>query len=196
MKLLMHICCSNCAIYPVKILREAGHIVMGLWFNPNIHPHQEYELRLDSLKYLAHRWSMDMLYSEYNPLDFFKMFNPSTKSLSNGNFENIIDFIPPSPERCKLCYRMRLENTAQEAIKHGFNAFSTTLLISPYQDFESISTMGSQLADKYNVLFYLKDFRPYFREAMAASREFGFYRQKYCGCIYSKEERFKNKIKD
>jgi len=193
MKLLMHICCANCAIYPVKNLREEGHIITGLWFNPNIHPYQEYNLRLDSLKDLAHRWSIDMLYGEYNPFDFLKMFNPAIKNLHESGSESAIDFIPPSPERCKSCYRMRLENTAQEAKRQGFDAFSTTLLISPYQDFESLSAIGNELAQKYNVLFYLKDFRHYFREAMAVSKGLGFYRQKYCGCIYSREERFKKK---
>jgi len=171
MKILMHICCANCSIYPVKFMQQEGHSLTGLWFNPNIHPYEEYKLRLDSLKDFVAKCNVDMLYEEYEPLKFFKMFNnPETFS---------------APQRCGSCYRLRLEKTAKEAVKHGFDAFSTTLLISPYQDFEVISLIGNESADKYGVPFYLKDFRPHFREAMASSKKLGLYRQKYCGCVYS-----------
>lgn len=181
MRILLHICCSNCAIYPVKTLRGKGYNLTGFWFNPNIQPYQEYKLRLDSLKDLTNRWRFDMIYmDEYaEGHALFKMDEITTE----------LHEIPKYPERCKSCYRLRLEKTAEQAQKQGFDAFSTTLLISPYQDFEQIVTIGRELADKYNVLFYLRDYRQYFREAMAYAKEFGLYRQKYCGCIYSREER-------
>lgn len=183
MNILLHICCSNCAIYPVKTLREEGHSLIGLWFNPNIHPYEEYKLRLDSLRRLSDKWCIDMIHTEdYTPLDFFKMFN-------SANPEVLSEFIPPSPERCKSCYRLRLEKTAEVASKHSFDAFTTTFLISPYQNFEQITKIGNEFADKYSIPFYHRDFRPYFRESMAIAKEIGLYRQKYCGCIYSREER-------
>jgi len=198
MKILLHICCSNCAIYPFKLLHEEGHKFTGFWFNPNIQPHQEYELRLDSLKILADRWYIDMFYlNEYKPVDYFKTLVDAnlihSDSLSDlDNFSHTCKIIPPSPERCKACYKLRLEKTAEEAKSQGFDAFSTTLLISPYQNFEQIVSTGKELEDKYNVFFYLRDFRPHFRASMAfAKREFGLYRQKYCGCIFSREERLK-----
>jgi hypothetical protein len=98
-------------------------------------------------------------------------------------------FFSASPERCKACYALRLEKAAAKAHEAGFDAFSTTLLISPYQDFEQITATGRGLADKYDILFYEKDFRPYFRDALTLAKELRLYRQKYCGCLFSKEER-------
>lgn len=194
MKLLLHICCANCAIYPAKTLREEGHNLTGFWFNPNIHPYQEYKLRLDSLKGLADRWLIDMYYlEEYKPTDFFKLQSNFPANMSNASVGNSSDTtsFPQSPERCKSCYRLRLKKTAEEASKQGFDAFTTTLLISPYQNFEQITTIGNEFADKYNISFYLRDFRPHFRKPVVIAKELGLYRQKYCGCIYSREERKK-----
>lgn len=185
MRILLHICCANCAIYPVKSLREEGHYLTGFWFNPNIHPYGEYRLRLDSLRSFTAQNNIDMIYDEYEPVEFLKMFNPSVTDLSRIN----PDVIPQHPERCKSCYSLRLEKTASKAAKYKFDAFTTTLLISPYQNFDGVTAIGREFADKYNVEFYLRDFRPDFRKAMAVSKELNFYRQKYCGCIYSREER-------
>lgn len=233
MKILLHICCSNCALYPVKMIQEEGHTFSGFWFNPNIHPVEEHTLRLESLKRLSDRWKFDLLPVDgYAPEKYFEMFehinpppSPFAKgggpsgSLSkdttgknspplekgpafpagrdSGGFEIGAKAaqIPPFPERCRLCYSLRLEKTAEQASSQGFEAFATTLLISPYQDIPGIETIGRSLADKYNVEFYFRDFRPYFREAMALSRELGLFRQKYCGCIFSREERKKKGAK-
>jgi predicted adenine nucleotide alpha hydrolase (AANH) superfamily ATPase len=175
MKILFHICCGNCALYPVKLLRAEGHDFTGFWYNPNIQPFDEYQLRLASLKKLSDEWRIDIFYDEqYRPEEFF---------------ESVNGFIHPVPERCKFCYTLRLEKAAAKARDEGFEAFSTTLLISPYQDFEQITATGKKLADKYNIHFYMQDFRPYFRDAMSFAKELGLYRQKYCGCIFSKLER-------
>jgi len=192
MNILLHICCSNCSIYPVRILREEKHDIAGFWFNPNIHPYEEYYLRLDSLKRLAGDWKFEVNYTEdYLPQEYFQMFNMSDDVLTDdaGPTRSNGLKVPLSPERCSACYRLRLEKTAEHAQKQGFNAFSTTLLISPYQDFEQIVSAGKELADTYNVEFYVRDYRPYFREAMAYAKGLGLYRQKYCGCIFSREER-------
>jgi predicted adenine nucleotide alpha hydrolase (AANH) superfamily ATPase len=187
MKILLHICCSNCALYPVKLFRSEGHSLTGFWFNPNIHPLEEYECRLDSFKQLSKEWKMDVVFrEEHKPEAFFKMFG--LNSLNGLNSLKGLK-IPPFPERCKSCYKLRLEETAIEASKEGFDAFTTTLLISPYQSFEEIEKAGKALAERHNVEFRPWDFRPYFREAMALSKELGLYRQKYCGCIFSKNER-------
>ncbi|MBI5739923.1 MAG: epoxyqueuosine reductase QueH [Nitrospirae bacterium] len=198
MKILFHICCGNCALFPVKLSRSGGHDFTGFWYNPNIHPFEEYMLRLDSLKKLADEWRIDMFYTdEYKPEEFFESIkSPLTPLLQRGEPD-----IPPLtkggeggffttfPERCKMCYRLRLEKTAAKARDEGFESFSTTLLISPYQDFEQIIATGKGLADKYNVRFYEKDFRPWFNEALDLSRELRLYRQKYCGCLFSEQER-------
>jgi hypothetical protein len=196
MKILLHICCANCAIYPVRIFRDEGHNLAGFWFNPNIHPYPEYELRLDSLRGLQERWRIDMIYmDEYKPEEYFKMFNTECPDLS-GEFNynrRLPEGVPPVPERCKYCYNLRLEKTAEQARLNSFDAFSTTLLISPYQDFEQIMSTGKMLQERYGILFYPRDFRGYFREAMSYARELGLYRQKYCGCIYSREDREQKK---
>lgn len=191
MKILLHLCCSNCALYPYRILKSGEHDVTGLWFNPNIHPFDEYASRLGSLKKLSDAWKFDVLYmEEYRPEDYFGMFdihNPDRHSLPPP------DAVPPSPKRCTACYQLRLEKTAGEARKQGFDAFSTTLLISPYQDYEQLAFIGKKVAARYDVLFYLKDFRPSFRDAMNLARDLGLYRQNYCGCIFSREERKRKK---
>ena len=199
MKILLHICCSNCALYPIKILKSDGHDLTGFWCNPNIHPFDEYLSRLESVKKLAAKWHTDVHYiEEYKPEDYFKMFGITDPDLIRNAISDPPDVsgvsdTPPFPERCASCYMLRLERTASHAKETGFDAFSTTLLISPYQDFEKIAATGKELEEKYNVEFYLKDFRPFFRDAMTLSKELGLYRQNYCGCIYSKKEKKKGK---
>ena len=189
MKILLHICCSNCALYPVKIFKSDGHDLTGFWFNPNIHPDDEYRSRLESIKKLDAQWHIGIHYiDEYTPEDYFKMLNITDTDPIHGVSSGISD-IPPFPERCAACYMLRLERTARHAKENGFDAFSTTLLISPYQDFGKIAATGKELEKRYNVEFHLRDFRPFFRDAMTLSKELGLYRQKYCGCIYSKKER-------
>jgi len=94
------------------------------------------------------------------------------------------------PQRCKKCYRIRLEKTADFASREGYSAFSTTLLISPYQDHEEIKRVGEETAEKYGVDFLYRDFRQLFREGQSAARAANMYMQKYCGCIFSEEERY------
>lgn len=192
MNILLHICCSNCATYPFRILNDEGHVISGLWFNPNIHPLDEYNLRLESLKDLAYRWNIDVLYEEYDPPIYFKMFGINEIMDIEGIEHN--DNLR-NPLRCASCYNLRLRRTAEEASKRGFDAFSTTLLISPYQDIEQIAMTGRRLADEYNLQFYERDFRVYFRDSQSLSRELGLYRQKYCGCVFSRAEHHNQKRK-
>lgn len=191
MNILLHICCSNCTTYPFKILREENHLVSAFWFNPNIHPAEEYRLRLDSLKRLSDLWHMNVLYAkDDSPAIYFKLFDMDVYDISYlVSTENGIE----KRERCKACYRLRLTRTAEEAAKRGCEAFSTTLLISPYQDFNEIVCAGKELAKRHGLIFYEKDFRPYFRASQYLSRGLGLYRQNYCGCIFSMLERQKRR---
>ncbi|GAB4535346.1 MAG: epoxyqueuosine reductase QueH [Thermodesulfovibrionia bacterium] len=186
MNILLHICCSNCVTYPFRILNEEGHTIKGFWFNPNIHPSDEHSLRLESLKGLAKRWGMDVIYDDYDPSLYFSMFGMDD-ALDIEGIE-----LPDNlkmPVRCTSCYNLRLRRTVEVAKRIGSDAFTTTLLISPYQDYEQIVMISRALAAEYNIEFYLKDFRVYFNSARSLSRELGLYRQKYCGCIFSKMER-------
>ncbi|HOJ12221.1 MAG TPA: epoxyqueuosine reductase QueH, partial [Clostridiales bacterium] len=95
------------------------------------------------------------------------------------------EFEGPGEERCAMCYTIRLDKAASFAKEHGFDAFTTTLLISPYQKHDLIKELGEKLADKYKIQFYYRDFRPGFRKGQQQAKELGLYRQKYCGCIIS-----------
>jgi predicted adenine nucleotide alpha hydrolase (AANH) superfamily ATPase len=164
---------------------------------------QEYRSRLDSLKSLSGQWKIDILYHEdYSPEEYFKLFDITNYSVLTAetnkvNTLTLPDSAPHFRERCKSCYLLRLEKTAAKAKELGYDAFSTTLFISPYQDVDQIAATGRELAEKNNVLFYVKDFRPYFRDSINLARDIGLYRQKYCGCIFSRKERKKrNKPKN
>lgn len=125
MKLLMHICCSNCCIYPLKTLSEKGIDVRGLWLNPNIHPYTEYRQRLESLQNLQSSWALDIEYVDHYGLKEFLR-----KVVNNED------------DRCLFCYSMRLEETARTARKMGLDGFTTSLLVSPYQKFDMIISIG------------------------------------------------------
>jgi predicted adenine nucleotide alpha hydrolase (AANH) superfamily ATPase len=171
MKLLMHICCSNCSLYSLKSLLSQGVDVKGLWFNPNIYPRPEYERRLSSLQDLRRLWHLDVEYvDKYGSDDFVREL---------GN---------PHDNRCIRCYTVRLEETAKTAKKMNLKGFTTSLLVSPYQKFDSIVSVGREMEKKYSIAFYVEDFRIGYRESIPLSKELGLYRQKYCGCVFSEQE--------
>ncbi len=173
----MHMCCANCSLYPVKHLSEKGMELRGLWFNPNIHPEEEYGRRLSALRQLQSAWGLDIEYIDrYGLKDFLCALG--------GRRE----------DRCAVCYGMRLETTAATAKKMGLDGFTTTLLVSPYQKQELIVRAGEEAGRKHAVRFYFEDMRPGFREGQKVSKELGLYRQKYCGCIYSEAERNKSRL--
>lgn len=174
----MHMCCANCSLYPIKHLNEKGIGITGYWFNPNIHPYTEYSLRLDAVKQLQNIWKLDVEYTDDYQLREF------IAATENGK-EN----------RCITCYTMRLDETAKKAKEMGMDAFTTTLLVSPFQKFESIIEIGRDIENKHSVEFFIQDFRPGWKAGIEISRGLGLYRQKHCGCIYSEMERYL-KIKD
>ena len=177
MKLLLHICCANCALYPIKLLRKRGIEPSGFWYNPNIHPAAEYEARLGAMKTLHALWGLDMQYE---------------------NIYGLVEFVRAvsgrESERCLYCYRTRLEETALRARRTGADAFSTTLLYSPYQKFDSIIEIGKEMQEQHGVEFLAEDFRGGFKEGERTSKELGLYRQKYCGCVYSEMERYSKRL--
>ncbi|MCX5695627.1 MAG: epoxyqueuosine reductase QueH [Candidatus Omnitrophica bacterium] len=171
MKLLLHTCCAPCLIYPLEKLKQEGFEVSGFFYNPNIHPLAEYIKRKEAFSALAA--GIEMLYPEYSPREFFQVVNLKEEA----------------PERCRICWRQRLKRTAQEAKNKGLEYFTTTLLVSPYQDQELLKKIGNAVALEEGVKFYYADFRPGFRKAHDAAHTKGIYCQKYCGCIYSEIER-------
>ncbi|MBM4128647.1 MAG: epoxyqueuosine reductase QueH [Nitrospira sp.] len=180
MKLLMHICCANCSLYPLQSFLSKGIDVRGLWHNPNIHPSAEYLMRLESLQRLEKLWNLDIEYIDHYGLEEFLM------AVRDKEKEG---------ERCAICYSMRLEETAKTAKKMGLDGFTTSLLVSPYQKFDLLLNVGTEIGKRHSIAFYAEDFRPGWNIGMSISRELGLYRQKYCGCIFSEMERFQRKLK-
>ena len=174
MKLLMHMCCAPCSTYPVSSLRKNNIDVTGLFYNPNIHPIDEYQRRLDTVKEYSNIVDLDVRYIE-------------------GYMEDVwINYKGTDESRCTMCYSLRLNRTAKYAKENGFDAFTTSLLVSPYQRHDLIKELGEKFATKYGIKFYYEDFRPHFREGQATAREMNLYRQKYCGCIISYNERMQH----
>lgn len=171
MKLLMHTCCAPCSVYCIDTLRKEQMEPTVYWYNPNIHPYTEYKQRRDCLKEYATQIQIQAIFEENYGLQEF------CKNVI-GNLKN----------RCQsYCYQVRLEQTAKYAKEHGYDTFTTTLLVSPYQNHEAIKQIGETLAKTYGIDFLYRDFRIGFKEGQTKAREMGLYMQKYCGCIFSEE---------
>lgn len=175
MKLFLHICCARCVIYPLERLKT-NYEVIGYYFNPNIHPATEYILRGEALKRYLERENFPLLIGEYNPSIHLEM---TLNSLY----------------RCESCYLLRLKETVRKAKELGITYFSTTLLVSPYQNHDKIKEIGENLAKEENIRFYYEDFRVGWRNSQKVADELNIYKQKYCGCIFSEYERFEKKVK-
>lgn len=176
MKLLMHMCCAPCAVYPVDSLLEEGMEIEGLFYNPNIHPIEEYERRRENVSIFSGLYDLKVSYIE----DF-----------RQKDWE---EFTGSDHERCSMCYGIRMEKTAKYAADNGYDAFTTSLLVSPYQKLDLIVELAEKYAKLYNINFLYKDFRTGFRLGQQKARDLGLYRQKYCGCIISKSVKSKSGI--
>lgn len=173
MNVLVHICCGNCAIYPVRMLREAGHDIVGYFFNHNIHPYQEYRRRLNAVEEFARASDLEVIYrDEYLLEDFLAQVSSEPD------------------KRCTYCYQSRLKQAAEYAASAGFDAYTTSLLYSRYQNHEMIRHLGEELGRHYGIAFHYEDYRVGWQEGIVASKAMGLYRQQYCGCIYSEKDRY------
>jgi predicted adenine nucleotide alpha hydrolase (AANH) superfamily ATPase len=170
---LLHICCGPCGTYTIKRLREQGFGVRGFWYNPNIHSFAEHERRRECVRVYAADVDLPMLWSEGYEMPAY--FRAVAGREAFG-------------ERCAICYRLRLERTARVAKEQGFDAITTTLLISPYQQQALIREIGERLADEHGVDFYFENFRQGWCERGHMAREHDLYQQRYCGCVYSEWE--------
>ena len=184
-KLLLHSCCAPCSSYCLEYLSKYFRITV-LFYNPNISQEEEYNLRLEEQKRLAEQMPfenpVDVLEGEYDPSEFF--------AVSKG-----LESCPERGERCHRCYRLRLGYTARKAKEMGFDYFATTLTLSPLKDAKALNSIGEELSQVYSVKYLPSDFKKkggYLRST-ELSKEYGLYRQDYCGCVYSKLEAKKRK---
>lgn len=178
MKMLLHTCCAPCSIYCIEELRKENIEPVVYWYNPNIHPYTEYKQRRDTLNEYTKSIKVQAIFEEEYGLQEF------TKNVIN-DLKN----------RCQnYCYRIRLEKTVKYAKENGYDAFTTTLFVSPYQNHEALKEICEKLAKEYDIEFVYRDFRVGFREGQTKARELGLYMQKYCGCIFSEEDRYSKKI--
>ena len=181
--LLLHCCCAPCSSYVLETINNYFDITV-LYYNPNISPVEEFNKRYNELKKLVKETNLEdkikFLEVEYN----------------NEEFEEIAKGLENEPEggaRCTKCYYLRLEMTARIAKKHNFDYFTTTLSISPYKDAEKLNKIGEVLEKKYNIKHLYADFKKKngYKRSIELSKIYGLYRQDYCGCRFSKEERDK-----
>jgi predicted adenine nucleotide alpha hydrolase (AANH) superfamily ATPase len=177
LKLLLHTCCAPCATYSVVHFRERGWDVTGFWYNPNIHPYLEHQERRRSMESYAERVVLPMVW-----FDEYEM----------PRFLRAVASRAAKPERCRVCYQMRLERTAAMARQFACDAFSTTLLISPYQDHALLRQVGDEVGASHDIPFQYEDLRDGWSQRGRLTREYGLYRQQYCGCIYSEWERYRD----
>jgi len=182
-KLLLHICCGPCSIYPLEIL-QANFEVTAFYYNPNIQPKDEYSKRLAALKKYLAKHNVELIEAEYNPQEHLEAVK---------GFENI------PQKRCPLCWKLRLDKTAQFAAENKYDSFTSTLLVSPHQDINKIKELGKQAGTKNNIEFFdnsdiktnkkYKGFRAGFTSGRQTAKHEGMYCQDYCGCLFSKLEK-------
>lgn len=176
-KTLMHTCCAPCSVSCIQQLRSEGIEPVAYWYNPNIHPYQEYKARRDTLMAYAPTIGMELIVQEnYGLREFCRAVC--------GDIDH----------RCGVCYTMRLAQAAQYAARNGYDSFTTTLLVSPYQNHELLAETAERMGREYGVRFLYRDFRPGFRQGQQEARALGFYMQKYCGCVFSEEDRYQKQI--
>ncbi len=173
MRLLLHTCCGPCTIYPLETLREKDVDVMGYFYRHNIHPFTECLRREETLREFAEKENLKMIWQKGYELEEF---------LRSVAFRE--------KDRCRYCYHARLKAAALVAKKGKFDAFSSTLLYSKFQNHQAIVETGQALARQYGLTFYYQDFREGWHRGIEVSKERGMYRQQYCGCIYSEKDRY------
>lgn len=172
---LIHVCCAHCAAYTVEYWRRQGDEVSALWYNPNIHPYLEHQHRLESVQALAQEINLPLIITEgYDMMEYFRQV---------AGHES---------QRCQYCFNLRLTKTAETARQSGFNAFTTTLLISPQQKHDTIRETGNKIAEEQGLEFLYADLRKRYSDSRHLTKPLNLYRQQYCGCVYSEWERYSN----
>lgn len=205
--LLLHSCCAPCSSYVLEYLSCYFKITV-LYYNPNIYPEEEYWKRVEEQKRFIRQFSEQVSKGrkEEETADwpaggvgtkFTPMFHPI--GFVEGSFEphrfyglvKGLEDVPEGGERCFCCYELRLREAAEFAKRLGMDYFTTTLSISPLKNAERLNEIGERLAGEYGVSYLCSDFKKKdgYKRSVELSKEYGMYRQDYCGCVFSKQER-------
>lgn len=184
MKLLLHACCADCALKFLESAKMEKSETVIYYYNPNIHPRAEYSARLKAMQKVAEENKVKVIVADWRPREYFDSLNSSvlrTSPFDRGDLNK--------PNRCIKCWELRLDKSAEYAAKNGFEAFSSTLVTSEYQDQGKIEKIAQAKAEKYKIKFW----KP--KEVVKELKTSGFYKQFFCGCVYSLEERYEEKYK-
>ena len=181
-KLLLHSCCGPCSSYVISYLTDYFDITI-LYYNPNIFPYDEYLKRKDEQIRLINdiksniKNNIDIMDCDYDNDIYNDLVKGLENELERGN-------------RCKVCYRMRMEKTAIIAKENNYDYFCTTLSVSPYKNSQWINEIGKELENKYSISWLYSDFKKKdgYKQSILLSQKYNLYRQNYCGCIYSKPQ--------
>ena len=177
-RLLLHVCCAPCSSYCLEYLSEYFDITV-YYYNPNISKKEEYLKRLaEEERYISvkdFKYPVKLTESKYDPQEFFDAVRGLEKEPEGGL-------------RCRECFRLRLEASAKKAKELGFEWFTTTLTISPLKNAALLNEIGAEMGEKYGVKWLPSDFKKKegYKRSIELSREYGLYRQDYCGCVFSR----------
>ncbi|MDD4984611.1 MAG: epoxyqueuosine reductase QueH [Dehalococcoidales bacterium] len=171
MKIVLHICCGVCAAGAVERLSGERHQVFGFFYNPNIHPAEEYQRRLSAARIVARELGFPFEAAPFTPQDW-------------SGTAGLLGDEPEGGRRCEVCFRIRLKKTYLYMKHCGYDAFTTTLTISPHKSADMVNRLGWEIGGDR---FLVQDFKKKdgFRRAIEMSKRWGLYRQDYCGCTYS-----------
>ena len=187
--LLLHVCCAPCSSYVLEYLSRYFRITV-LNYNPNIFPEREFRFRSEEIKRLISE--MPFLYER--PIAIVGQYDPDRFYEAVRGYEDE----PEGGRRCEICFRLRLTEAAEVAKRGGFDYFTTTLSISPLKNVALLNEIGGSLAEEYGIPYLYSDFkkRNGYKRSIELSREYGLYRQDYCGCAFSRREREEQKKRE
>jgi predicted adenine nucleotide alpha hydrolase (AANH) superfamily ATPase len=173
MKLLLHVCCGPDVTVALERLPETERLTL-FFDNPNIHPYEEYQRRVEALEKVAAHFGVDILFGKYDPERWHRMIAG-------------LEDEPEGGRRCRVCIAHRLRNTAREAKANGFDTIASVFSTSPHKDAQWVNAEGEKIAEEYGLRHWATNFKKKdgFKRSVQLSRELGIYRQNYCGCVHS-----------
>jgi predicted adenine nucleotide alpha hydrolase (AANH) superfamily ATPase len=180
-RMLVHVCCAPDALYVLSLLKK-DYEVFAYFYNPNIHPGEEYKLRLNEVRKVAQILDVNLIEEVYDAGRWLKITHKFKEEPERGR-------------RCDVCYGLRLKRTAEKASESGYDLFATVMSLSPLKKAESLNRMGKMFSRRFGIKFLEADFKKKdgFRRSVELSKAYGLYRQNYCGCRYSKKARLARK---